>query len=193
MKEIIDKILESRISVISYSTSHESHAVSIINMIPNRIDIGINNPISSSEIKNFFNTLSYKRDYKINYLLGNNVQYIVVNIPNILFDDDDQSDKVYIKKSGFYKSIETMVYQMNNTESNLNYRLIYLTNTYNSLSNNNNFNIIGGLSIIYSSNFVISIRENILKVIKDRNGVNKEYDIRKEFRDYNINQLFNEI
>jgi hypothetical protein len=191
MKEIIDNILESRISVIAYSSSHESHAMSIINMIPNRIDIGVNDVISSSDIQNFFNTLSYKRDYKINYLLGNNVQYIVVNIPNILFDDDDQSDKVYMKKSVFYKGIETMVYQMNNTESDLNYRLIYLTNTYN--SPHKNFNIIGGTSIIYSSDFVLSIRENILKVIKDRNGANKEYDIRKEFRDYNIIQLFNEI
>lgn len=188
MNEIIDKILDSRISVIAYSPSHESHAMSIINMIPNRIDIGVNDVISSSDIQNFFNTLSYKRDYEINYLLGNNVQYIVVNIPNILFDDDDQSDKVYMKKSVFYK---TMVYRMNNTESDLNYRLIYLTNTYNSPLSN--FNIIGGTSIIYSSDFVISIRENILKVIKDRNGVNKEYDIRKEFRDYNIIQLFNEI
>lgn len=99
MKELISKILYGS-SLIAYSSKNEIQAFKILEKIPNRIDIGINDIVHYSDLDNFFDTLVYKRDYKINYLFGNKDQYIVINVPNIEFNNYDD----HLVKTKFYKT-----------------------------------------------------------------------------------------
>jgi hypothetical protein len=185
MKKLINKILYGS-SLIAYSSKNEIQAFKILEKIPNRIDIGINYIVHYSDIENFFDTLAYKRDYKINYLLGNKDQYIVINVPNIQFNNYDD----HLVKTKFLKTIHSKVYQMNNSDSDIKNHLIYLTHTYNTFDGK--FAIKGGTQLIYMMDLVITIDNDVLRVVKDRNGVESTYDIKSELREIDLKNILDE-
>lgn len=185
MEELISKILYGS-SLIAYSSKNEIQAFKILERIPNRIDIGINDIVHYSDLENFFDTLVYKRDYKINYLLGNKDQYIVINVPNIQFNNDDD----HLVKTKFLNAIHSKVYQMNNSDSDIKHHLIYLTHTYNTFDSK--IAIKGGTQLIYMMDLVITIDNDVLRVVKDRNGVESTYDIKSELREIDLKNILDE-
>lgn len=79
---------------------------------------------------------------------------------------------------------------MNNSDSDIKNHLIYLTHTYKTFDSK--FAIKGGTQLIYMMDLVITIDNDVLRVVKDRNGVESTYDIKSELREIDLKNILDE-
>jgi hypothetical protein len=188
--DIVDRILRSRFTTIGYNSIAESNMRKLIGFIPNRIDFGVDNIIDSKDIENFFSSKSYKRDYNISCILDDEIlQTIIINMSNVIFDDSSDFIKKAAQIRGFVGLLNSIVYSLNNSDSLIKYNLVFISSIYVS---NKVFHLKGGDSLIYSSELVIFLEDDLIKIEKDRYYNTYSDNITSVLREISINKIINE-
>ena len=195
---ILERILDANTALIGFDSENEINVNKIVSFIPNIIvftqtDEGVytGGVINASEILDHFTSLAHSRDYKLSSLLNNqDIQYVVVDISNLTFDDG------YNGYNKFIHELQSKLYNLSNDESLVTLKLILLSSLYLAPSQpmiTPQLTFRGGQSSVYLSDFVIQLSGGKIKIIKDRRNVdNITIDIREELRDLSLKQLFNE-
>ena len=162
--DILKRILQSKHTTIGYDSKSELSLIKLINLIPNRIQFGMDEIVKVDEIEDFFNSVSYNRNHKLSYLLdGEKEQFIIINFLNIDFDDIDPLKKSK-SISNLVRYLQSTIYTLNNTDSSVNYSLIIISPTYKTQQQS----IKGGMSLIENSELYLRLNDDYLIVEKDR-------------------------
>jgi hypothetical protein len=190
--DILNRILQSRFTTIGYDSKSELSLIKLLNLIPNRIQFGIDEIIKVDEIEEFFNSVSYNRNHKLSYLLDDEKeQFIVINFSSIDFDNKYPLNKSK-SISDLVRYLQSTIYTLNNTDSSVNYSLILLAHTY--VNNvNQNLSIAGGESLIFNSELYLRLTDGNLIIEKDRySNLVGSTNLTSELRKLSINHILNE-
>jgi hypothetical protein len=194
---ILERILDANTTLIGFDSENEINVNKIVSFIPNIIaftqtdeEVYTGGVINATEILEYFNSLAHSRDYKLSSLLNNqDIQYVVVDISNLTFDDGYNNTK-------FIAELQSKLYNLSNDESLVKFKLILLSSLYLAPPQpmiTPQLTFRGGQSSTYLSDLVIQLSGGKIKIIKDRRNVdNITIDIREELRDLSLKQLFNE-
>ncbi len=184
---IIDRILESNTTLIGYDTQNEINIERIINLLPSVILFDSN---SVDEILEYFNSKSYHRDHKLSSLMDEN-QYVVINLSNITIVDSGTLRSVIIKS--FVRQIQSRIYVLNNTDSNVRYKIIFISQTYTSMVPSGSSVTFRNYSTesLYISDLAIRLSGDKLIIEKNRVGREETYNTKEEMREYLIDKIFN--
>jgi len=199
---LFDKIFRSNTTLIGYDTQNEQSVEKLISLFPNVI---LFENFSDKEVLEHFNSISHFRDYKLSSILNNNkVNFIVVDLNSIYFEeeskdtlrkfkDDSFSKAIYIKE--FTQELQSQIYTLSNTDSQLTFKLILLTSLYATMTPMNvQVEFKGGMTLMYLADLVVKFLGDKLTVEKDRITSNKYVqNIKEELREISIKSLFNEI
>jgi hypothetical protein len=199
---LFDKIFRSNTTLIGYDTQNEQSVEKLISLFPNVI---LFENFSDKEVLEHFNSISHFRDYKLSSILNNNkVNFIVVDLNSIYFEeeskdtlrkfkDDSFSKAIYIKE--FTQELQSQLYTLSNTDSQLTFKLILLTSLYATMTPMNvQVEFKGGMTLMYLADLVVKFLGDKLTVEKDRITSNKYVqNIKEELREISIKSLFNEI
>lgn len=138
--------------------------------------------IEIDEINSSFSFKSFLRDLKLKSILETglsvkNPEYVLLDINNIRIEEKDSlgGRQKVIRK--IIEKIREDVYRDYTSEfpPKPQYKVIFTCSLYNSGTNSNNneiSNFSGGNGPIYSSDLVLSIKDNKIKVLKNRFGNN---------------------
>jgi hypothetical protein len=185
---IIDRILKSKYTTIAHNSQSEYQTIKLINLIPNRIEFGVNYVINEKTILDFFYSNSYIRDYKISSILNEELpSNIIVNLSNIIKENEDS---LTLNRS-LVKNLQSIVYSLNNSESLAKHNLIFVSTSYTSLDK---LHIKGGNILTYSSELVIFLIDDNIIIEKDRDqyqNEKKSYNLNSEIREISINKILN--
>lgn len=151
--KIISKILSYRCSLIGYDTRNETIIQKIVDLIPSKIIFDSN--FSKEEIVEYFTTRQVIREIQLSSLLDQSKSInIVLNFNNL------QTDSVSKDVRDLVMFLNSKLYEIRNI------KLILLTSIYNSSSGD--VNMRGGTGPLYASDYCITLKEDKLKVVKDR-------------------------
>jgi hypothetical protein len=188
--DVLKRILHSKSTTIGYDSKSEISLIKLLNLIPNRIQFGIDEIIKVDEIEEFFNSVSYNRNHKLSYLLDDEKeQFIVINFSSIDFVEPKYKSKSI---SDLVRYLHSTIYTLNNTDSSVNYSLILLAHTY--VNNvNQNLSIAGGESLIFNSELYLRLTDGNLIIEKDRySNLVGSTNLTSELRKLSINHILNE-
>lgn len=192
MKEIdylFDLLRKSDFSLLGYRFKQERLKDEIISKLPHRV---------VPEIDSSFSFKSFLRDLKIESILEtgdsvNNPEYIVLDLNNIVFTNDVLGSR-QIQIGKIINKIREDMYSGPETPT---YKLLMLTSLYSSccfrswysgmknVDNSSITNFSGGSQPIYMSDVAIVMKDESMKIIKNRfdhNDIDVSYD---KLKDYN--------
>jgi len=173
-------IQKSNVSLLGYRFKQERLKDEIISKLPHLV---------VPEIDSSFSFKSYLRDLKLKSILEtgdavNNPEYLVLDLNEIIFKSDDLGGRQNQIGNILNKIREDMY-----SGPELPYKLLILTSLYSSgLKNVNDVNITnfsGGSQPIYMSDVAVVMREESMKVLKNRfddNNIDISYN---KLKDYN--------
>lgn len=201
---VFDALLSNKTSLVGYNSANEININKIIQNIPNKTVFGLHESVFADQIIDYYNSISYNRDYKISSLINDtDTNYVIININNIVFNDIDTS--LAVTEMNLSRRLKHFVLQLQdilyrNSEDNLNLKLIMFSSSYNNISNiqsNLLSRIKGGESLLYLSDFCILLIDDVIKVIKSRDysvllDTNKIYSLKRELREFSINKIIND-
>lgn len=183
MKDIdylFDLLRKSDFSLLGYRFKQERLKDEIISKLPHRV---------VPEIDSSFSFKSFLRDLKIESILEtgesvNNPEYIVLDLNNIVFTNDVLGSR-QIQIGRIINKIREDMYSGPEKPT---YKLLMLTSLYSSGKNVDNSSITnfsGGSQPIYMSDLAIVMKDESMKIIKNRfdhNDIDVSYD---KLKDYN--------
>lgn len=184
MKDIdylFDLLRKSDFSLLGYRFKQERLKDEIISKLPHRV---------VPEIDSSFSFKSFLRDLKIESILEtgdsvNNPEYIVLDLNNIVFTNDVLGSR-QIQIGKIINKIREDMYSGPETPT---YKLLMLTSLYSSgmknVDNSSITNFSGGSQPIYMSDVAIVMKDESMKIIKNRfdhNDIDVSYD---KLKDYN--------
>jgi hypothetical protein len=191
---LIDKISCSNTTLIGYDTQNEPSVEKLLRFLPSVI---LFENVSDKEIMEHFNSLSHFRDYKLSSILDNNkVNFIVVDLNSIYFEEESReelSKAFYIKK--FTQELQSQLYNLSNTDSQLTFKLILLTSLYARMTPMNvQVEFKGGMTLMYVADLVVKFLGDTVSIEKDRNVDNRYVNnVKSELREISIKSIFDEI
>ena len=133
------------------------------------------NYVEIKEIDSSFSFKSFLRNEKLNNILdsGKKFDYILLDLNNILPTAYDPS-KVF-NRVGFIRNVLERLRERIWTEGKPQYKIIITSPVNKNLENDDIGSFIGGNQPIYMADLVIVLKENLAKVIKNRNGGEGDY------------------
>ena len=133
------------------------------------------NHVEIKEIDSSFSFKSFLRNEKLNNILnsGKKFDYILLDLNNILPTAYDPS-KVF-NRVGFIRNVLERLRERIWTEGKPQYKIIITSPVNKNLENDDIGSFIGGNQAIYITDLVIVLKENLAKVIKNRNGSEGDY------------------
>ena len=155
--KIISKILSYRCSLIGYDTRNETTIQKIVDLIPSKIIFDSN--FSKDEIVEYFTTRQVIREIQLSSLLDQSKSInIVLNFNNLQTDSGSKDVRDLVR------FLNSKLYEISQEDRNI--KLILLTSIYNSPSGD--VNMRGGTGPLYASDYCITLKEDKIKVVKDR-------------------------
>lgn len=155
--------------------------------------------IEIDEINSSFSFKSFLRDLKLKSILETgesvkNPEYIILDINNIRIEEKDSLGGRQKVIRRIIEKIREDVYRDYASEfpAKPQYKVIFTCSLYNSGTNSNNneiSNFSGGSGAIYTSDLVLSIKYNKIKVLKNRFGNNGD-EIVYNFQDNKKTTIF---
>lgn len=156
--KIISKILSYRCTFIGYDTRNEATIQKIVDLIPSKIIF--DNTFSKDEVVDYFTTKQVVREIQLSSLLDSCKSInIVLNLNQIEANGDRSKDI-----RDLVRFLNSKLYEISQEDRNI--KLILLTSIYNSSSGD--VNMKGGTGPLYASDYCITLKEDKLKVVKDR-------------------------
>ena len=133
------------------------------------------NYVEIREIDSSFSFKSFLRNEKLNHILddGKKFDYILLDLNNILPTAYDPS-KVF-NRVGFIRNVLEKLRERIWVEGEPQYKIIITSPVNKNLENDDIGNFIGGDRPIYMSELAMVINGEKVKVIKNRNGENRDY------------------
>ena len=169
-KDLCNLIEESTLTLIGYTFKDERIKDELISNF---------NYVEIKEIGSSFSFKSFLRNEKLNHILydGKKFDYILLDLNDILPTSYDPS-KVF-SRVGFIRNVLERLRERIWTEGKPQYKII-ITSPVNksiggSVHTDGMGSFIGGNQPIYMSDLVIVLKENLAKVIKNRNGIEGDY------------------
>lgn len=148
--------------MIGYDTRNETTIQKIVDLIPSKIIFDSN--FSKDEIVEYFTTRQVIREIQLSSLLDQSKSInIVLNFNNLQTEpggDVSRSKDV----RDLVRFLNSKLYEISQEDRNI--KLILLTSIYNSHSGD--VNMKGGTGPLYASDYCITLKEDKLKVVKDR-------------------------
>ena len=172
-KDLLDLVKKSDFTLIGYTFKEERLKDEFISNF---------SFIEIDEISSSFSFKSFLRDLKLKSILENgesvkNPEYILLDISNIRIEEKDSlgGRQKVIRK--IIEKIREDVYRDYSSEfpAKPQYKVIFTCSLYNSGTNSNDneiSNFSGGSVSIFTSDLVLSIKDNKIKVLKNRFGNN---------------------
>lgn len=162
---LFDLLKQSNVSLLGYTFKQERLKDEIISKLPH---------VVITEVDSSFSFKSFLRDLKLQSVLEtgdtlNNPEYIVLDLNDIRHSSKNLGGRLTQIKNIIEKIREDM-YSVSEKPS---YKLLILTTLYNSGTNTDKFDILnfsGGSHPIYMSDLALVMRENSIKVVKNRFG-----------------------
>jgi hypothetical protein len=197
---LLEKILNSNTTLIGYDTQNEISVEKLLRFLPS---VTFFEEIEATEVLEHFNSLSHFRDYKLDSLLnGHSVNYIIVDLSTIKFNEGDEIGDKYQETfskaksiANFVRELQSRIYTLSNTESLVKFKLILLSNIYVSMTPMNiQVEFKGGMTLVYVADLVVKFLGDSISIEKDR--YDSDYlsrNTKQEFREISIKLLFDEI
>lgn len=172
-KDLLDLVKESDFTLIGYTFRDERIKDEFISNF---------SFIEIDEINSSFSFKSFLRDLKLKSILETgesvkNPEYILLDLSNIRIEEKDSlgGRQKVIRK--IIEKIREDVYRDYSSEfpAKPQYKVIFTCSLYNSGTNSNDneiSNFSGGSEPIFTSDLVLSIKDNKIKVLKNRFGNN---------------------
>ena len=162
---LFDLLKQSDVSLLGYTFKQERIKDEIISKLPHLV---------VPEINSSFSFKSFLRDLKLESLLETcesviNPEYIVLDLNDIRYKSDDLRGRQRQIKN----IIEKIREDMYSVSEKPPYKLLILTTLYNSgknIDDSDIMNFSGGSHPIYMSDLALVIKENSIKVVKNRFG-----------------------
>lgn len=160
-EDLCNFINQSTITLIGYTFQDEKIKDELISNF---------NYVEIKEIGSSFTFKSFLREQKINQIIGKykDFDYILIDLNNIRPDDNNMWER-----SNFIRNVLEKISERIYIEE-FNYKIMITSPVYKSISSGVG-NFIGGNKPIYLADLVIVLKENIAKVIKNRNGSDGDY------------------
>ena len=164
--ELFNLVKQSDMTLIGYTFKDERIKDELISNF---------NYVEIKEIDSSFSFKSFLRNEKLNNILdsGKKFDYILLDLNNILPTAYDPS-KVF-NRVGFIRNVLERLRERIWTEGKPQYKIIITSPVNKNLENDDIGSFIGGNQPIYMSDLVIVLKENLAKVIKNRNGIDGDY------------------
>ena len=197
---LLEKIQKSNTTLIGYDAQNEISVEKLLRFLPS---VTLFENVESIEILEHFNSLAHFRDYKLDSLLNDNsVNYIVVDLSSIYFNEGNEigdkyqetfSKAKYISK--FVKELQSLLFTLSNTESLVKFKLILLTGIYVTMTPMNvQVEFRGGMTLMYVADLAIKFLGDTVSIEKDRLTDNRYINnTKQELREISIKSLFDEI
>lgn len=151
-----EQILSNKCTLIGYDTISESTVYEIIDSLPNKIIFNVS-----------YTTKSLLRELKINKLISNNLDTIIVVDLMYLDMSDTRIDRI----DKFLKELNSYLYSLSDVDCEFKTKLIILTQinaSAPSLSEIDNIYYRGGNSALHMANYAVLFKNKALNVIKNR-------------------------
>jgi hypothetical protein len=164
--ELFNLVKQSDMTLIGYTFKDERIKDELISNF---------NYVEIKEIDSSFSFKSFLRNEKLNNILdsGKKFDYILLDLNNILPTAYDPS-KVF-NRVGFIRNVLERLRERIWTEGQPQYKIIITSPVNKTLENDDIGSFIGGNQAIYITDLVIVLKENLAKVIKNRNGSDGDY------------------
>ena len=164
--ELFNLVKQSDMTLIGYTFKDERIKDELISNF---------NYVEIKEIDSSFSFKSFLRNEKLNNILdsGKKFDYILLDLNNILPTAYDPS-KVF-NRVGFIRNVLERLRERIWTEGQPQYKIIITSAVNKTLENDDIGSFIGGNQPIYMADLVIVLKENLAKVIKNRNGSDGDY------------------
>lgn len=162
---LFDLLKQSNVSLLGYTFKQERLKDEIISKLPH---------VVITEVDSSFSFKSFLRDLKLQSVLETgesviNPEYLVLDLNDIRFKSDDLGGRQRQIKN----IIEKIREDMYSGPEKPPYKLLILTTLYNSgknIDDSDIMNFSGGSHPIYMSELALVMRENSIKVVKNRFG-----------------------
>jgi hypothetical protein len=151
---LFELINQSNISLLGYTFKEERIKDEIISKVSH---------IELPEINSSFSMLSYIRDSKINSILGDDVKpptHFLLDINNFMIGRGETS-RVNVINNALRKIAVELI--------DTNFKLLITCPIYNNVGNDE-YNFSGGNTGLYMADFVGIIREDRVRIMKNREG-----------------------
>lgn len=162
-EDLCNLIDKSTITLIGYTFQDENKKDELISNF---------NYVEIEEIGSSFTFKSFIRAQRINQIIDEykHFDYILIDLYNIRPDDNNK-----MERSNFIRNVLEKITERIYLED-FNYKIMITSPVYKSISSGVG-NFIGGNKPIYMADLVITLKENLAKVIKNRNGSDGDYII----------------
>jgi hypothetical protein len=197
---ILQRVLIANTILIGYDTQNEISVQKLLRFLPS---VTLFESTEASEILQHFNSLSHFRDYKLNSLLNDNtINYIVVDLSTIYFNEERETGDKYQETfskaksiSKFVKELQSLLFTLSNTDSPIIFKLILLTGIYSTMTPTNaQVEFKGGMTLMYVADLVLKFLGDTVSIEKDRITDNRYINnTTQELREISIQSLFDEI
>ena len=162
---LFDLLKQSNVSLLGYTFKQERLKDEIISKLPH---------VVITEVDSSFSFKSFLRDLKLQSILETgesviNPEYLVLDLNDIRFKSDDLGGRQRQIKN----IIEKIREDMYSVSEKPPYKLLILTTLYNSgknIDDSDIMNFSGGSHPIYMSELALVMKENSIKVVKNRFG-----------------------
>ena len=165
-KDLLDLINKSPLTLIGYTFQDERIKDELISNF---------NYVEIKEINSSFSFKSFLRNEKLNHILdsGKKFDYILLDLNNILPTSYDPS-KVF-SRVGFIKNVLEKLRERIWVEGEPQYKII-VTSPLNKTSDKDEIgSFVGGNQPIYMADLVVVLKDEIPRVIKNRDGGEGDY------------------
>jgi hypothetical protein len=165
-KDLLDLINKSPLTLIGYTFQDERIKDELISNF---------NYVEIKEINSSFSFKSFLRNEKLNHILdsGKKFDYILLDLNNILPTSYDPS-KVF-SRVGFIKNVLEKLRERVWVEGYPQYKII-VTSPLNKTSDKDEIgSFVGGNQPIYMADLVVVLKDEIARVIKNRDGGEGDY------------------
>ena len=166
LKDLCNLIEESKFTLIGYTFRDERIKDELISNF---------NYVEIKEIDSSFSFKSFLRELKLNQVLDDqkNFEYILLDLNNILPTSYDPS-KVF-SRVGFIRNVLERLRERIWTEGKPQYKIIITSPLNKTFDKDEIGSFVGGNQVIYMSELAMVINGEKVKVIKNRNGENRDY------------------
>jgi hypothetical protein len=184
-----ESIDDSKFLLITHDSANELKAESFVKSLGDSVTFS---DVTFDSVLDYFNSLSVIRESKLSTILGGKTNFVIYLDTLIQNDDDDlgTSNKLLSKSHTITKLLRSIQSKLYTELSDLDYRIVIITHSYNSPNNNKNFNYspYGGSSSVYLADLFIQFVGDDVNIPKNRyfelNGDVKDY-----YRDYIIKRI----
>ena len=165
-KDLCNLIEESTLTLIGYTFKDERIKDELISNF---------NYVEIKEIDSSFSFKSFLRNEKLNHILdsGKKFDYILLDLNDILPTSYDPS-KVF-SRVGFIRNVLERLRERIWTEGKPQYKIIITSPLNKTFDKDEIGSFVGGNQPIYMSDLVMVLKENLAKVIKNKNGSDGDY------------------